>query len=85
MLRKVNAAERALPVVLKRLRMERGMSQEALAFASAVTVSTLSRIERGESSPTWSTLVQLAHALALTPVALVAAIEEAIEGPSPDG
>jgi transcriptional regulator with XRE-family HTH domain len=72
-------------VVLRRLRLERDMSQEALAFASAVTVSTLSRIERGESSPTWSTLVQIAHALDMAPAALVAAIEDAIELPSPEG
>jgi transcriptional regulator with XRE-family HTH domain len=85
MLCKVNTTDPVLPVVLRRLRTERGLSQEALAFASGVTVSTLSRIERGENSPTWATLMQIARALDVTPIELVIAVENARERPGASG
>jgi transcriptional regulator with XRE-family HTH domain len=51
------------------------MSQEALAFASNVTASTLSRIERGLHHPTLSTLTRIAQALGVPPAELIAAAD----------
>ena len=48
---------------LRRLREERGLSQEALAHRAGVTVRHIGRIERREGSPTVSVLVKIAMAL----------------------
>lgn len=45
------------------LRQERGLSLRALAEASGLSLNAISRIERGESSPTVSSLQLLASAL----------------------
>jgi transcriptional regulator with XRE-family HTH domain len=73
--------DQTLASVLRRLRQERGMTQEALAFNAHVTVSALSRIERGLSNPVWTTLVRIADALDLTPAELIAAAESIAEQP----
>lgn len=65
----------ALALTLRRLRRERCLSQEALAFRANVTVSTLSRVERGENSPTWTTLRSIARALGLSIEELASAVE----------
>lgn len=56
----------AVAVVLRRCRVRRGISQENLAFQSGVTIGTLSRIERGVTSPSWPNVQALARALGLT-------------------
>lgn len=48
------------------------MSQEALAHASGIHSSEISRIERATREPRLSTLVQLARALRVTPSELLA-------------
>ncbi|HEY7960634.1 MAG TPA: helix-turn-helix transcriptional regulator [Solirubrobacteraceae bacterium] len=68
-----------LAATLRRLRQQRGITQEALAFRAHVTVSALSRIERGLSNPVWTTLVRLADALDVTPAELAAAAEDNAE------
>jgi transcriptional regulator with XRE-family HTH domain len=52
-----------LAALLKRLREERHVSQEDLAFAADITVSALSRIERGVNSPGWRTVMRVLDAL----------------------
>ena len=49
-------------------------SQESLAFAAGVSVSTLSRIERGLHKPEITTLQRLASALEVDLIELVAAM-----------
>lgn len=57
---------------VKRLRIERGYSQEAMAEAASLTDDRfLRRIERGEINLTFETLVKLAEALRVEPEALV--------------
>jgi transcriptional regulator with XRE-family HTH domain len=56
----------ALATAIRSLRVERGLTQEDLAHRAGVTWTTLARIERARSNPTWSTLVAVAGALDLT-------------------
>jgi transcriptional regulator with XRE-family HTH domain len=68
-------ADAALGATVQRLRHERGITQEGLAFSSDVTVSALSRIERGLSSPIWATIIKIAAALDLSPCEMIATVE----------
>ena len=54
-----------LPARLKEARRKQGLSLEAVANLSGVSRSMVSQIERGESSPTISTLWNLTRALQL--------------------
>jgi transcriptional regulator with XRE-family HTH domain len=48
---------------LKRLREKAGLTQEGLARAADLSVSTVTKLERGGMDPSWSTVLRLAHAL----------------------
>lgn len=48
---------------IRALRLQRDMSQEALANEADVPLSQIGRIERGENNPTISTLYVIAEAL----------------------
>jgi XRE family transcriptional regulator, regulator of sulfur utilization len=52
-----------LGATLTRLRHDRGLAQEALAFKAGLSTSTISRIERGLHVPDIATLRKLAKAL----------------------
>lgn len=73
----MTASDQTLPAVIKRLRAERGITQEEMAFRADVTIATLSRVERGVTNPAWPTLVKIAEALGIAPVELIAAAEAA--------
>ena len=79
----MTASDQTLALAIKRLRMERGITQESLAFQAEVTIATLSRIERGVTNPAWPTLRKIANALAITPVELISAAEDA-RGQTPE-
>jgi transcriptional regulator with XRE-family HTH domain len=55
--------DKVLAARLNRLRTERGLSQEALAFKAGVSTSTISRTERAEHYPSLPTIRKLAAAL----------------------
>jgi transcriptional regulator with XRE-family HTH domain len=65
----------ALAAVVRRLREERGMTQEALAFASGVTTGSIARIELVQSVPGWDTVRSIAKALGVRMAELGAAID----------
>lgn len=71
------APDPALAAVLRRLRKERGTTQEALAFRCGLTTGSLARIELGQATPAWTTVREIAKALDVSLVELAAAIEEA--------
>lgn len=48
---------------LKRIRLERGFTQEKLAFTIGIEISQISRIERGILNTSVSTVQALAHAM----------------------
>jgi ribosome-binding protein aMBF1 (putative translation factor) len=60
---------------LRCLREQRGMSREQLAVWAGTSSSTVYRIERGESSPTFENMTSIARVLGITLSELVAAAE----------
>lgn len=56
---------------LRRARIKAGMSQEAVAFASGMHRTALSRLECRERAPEFRTLLRLARALDVTPASLL--------------
>jgi DNA-binding XRE family transcriptional regulator len=73
------APDPALAAVLKRLRDERGTTQETLAFHAGITVGTLSKIELAQASPAWATIRSIAGALGVS----LAELAEAVEAQGP--
>lgn len=52
---------------LRRLRENRNLSQEALAFEAELSISQISRIERGIVNTSLSHIVSIANALGVEP------------------
>ena len=60
-----------------RIRRERGLTQEVVAARTGISQQYLSGLERGRRNPTVITLFELAQALSVNPVDLIAeSIEE---------
>lgn len=60
---------------VRRIRQDRGLTQEQFADLSGFSQQYLSGLERGRRNPTVVTLFELATALEATPVDLLAPIE----------
>lgn len=69
----------AIAVTVRRLREERGYSQEALAEACLVSRSLISRIEQGRNEPRLSTLLAVVDALEVTPAQLFEMLGPALQ------
>jgi transcriptional regulator with XRE-family HTH domain len=67
----------ALAATVRRLREERGITREALAFHSGITTGSLARIELTQSTPGWDTVRSIARALEISLTDLGAAVEAA--------
>lgn len=63
---------------MKRLRLEKGLTQERFSELSGFTQQYLSDLERGRRNPTVVTLFELAQALGVEHVALVTPDEESL-------
>ena len=48
---------------IRRLREDRGLTQEDVAYRCGLSVSAYARIERAAVNPTWTTVVRVAEAL----------------------
>jgi transcriptional regulator with XRE-family HTH domain len=70
------ASDLALAGRIESLRHERGLSLDAAADLTGLSRATISRIERGETSPTANALGRLCGAYGLTMSRLMAAVEE---------
>ncbi len=68
-------ADPHLAAVLRELRKDRGLSQEALGHQARITAGSLARIELGQASPEWSTVRRIADALGVSMVDLAARVE----------
>ena len=64
--------------VLRQLRNERKLSQEALAFDSGVDRTFISDMERGVKQPTITTIYRLARALSISVVDMIAAVDKIV-------
>jgi transcriptional regulator with XRE-family HTH domain len=56
---------------VRRLRLERELSQEAVAYKAGVSVGHVSAVELGKTSATITVIAQLAHALDVEPAELL--------------
>lgn len=80
--------------VLRRQRIERGLSQEALALEAGIQRNYVSLIELGKNQPTVTTIFKLSGALSIKPAKLIQMVDDAIQnkpssessrnGPRPD-
>ena len=70
------ARARQFADVLRRLRVERGISQEALALECGLHRTYISQLERGLKSPSLKTMVALCDVLGVSLSAFSAILEE---------
>jgi transcriptional regulator with XRE-family HTH domain len=63
--------------VLRALRLERGLSQEALALEAGIQRNYISLIERGINQPTITIIFKLAAALEMKPSHMIELVERA--------
>ncbi len=68
--------EEAFGLALKRLRNDKGLSQEQLAAKSNLHRTYVSLLERGQKSPSLTTIYRLAQALEVRPHCLIQITEE---------
>lgn len=61
--------------VIRRVRIEKGISQEELSREVGITRTFLSLIENGERFPSYNTLSNIAHCLGKDPGSLIAEAE----------
>jgi len=61
---------------VRRLRAERGYSQEVLAERAKLNADFLGFIERGDNLPTLATILQLAQALDIKPSKMIKDFDE---------
>jgi transcriptional regulator with XRE-family HTH domain len=64
--------------VLRALRVERGLSQEALALEAGIQRNYVSLIERGINQPTITIIFKLAAALEMKPSQMIELVERAL-------
>ncbi|HEY3758475.1 MAG TPA: helix-turn-helix transcriptional regulator [Solirubrobacteraceae bacterium] len=60
---------------IRRLREQAATTQEDLAHEAGITTGTLSKIERADSNPSWTTIERIACALKISLVELAQAVE----------
>jgi len=70
--------------VLKRLRKERGFTQERLAQESGYHTTYISQIECGKKNPTLPTLFRIAEALEILPEDIITSTREEIAQSPPE-
>ena len=74
----------AFSAALRASRLERGLTQEALAFSAGVDRTFIGLLETGRRQPSLSVIFALAQALSQTPQDLVARVGELVirKGPA---
>lgn len=63
--------EKELGKRIRRLRNERGLTQERLAEAANLSVDTVRRLERGRFSPSFATLRKISRGLGVSVIGLI--------------
>ena len=67
--------DQALATVLKRLRDEHQMTQEAVAWHAGIAVATLAKIENAQTAPRWDSVCRIIDALGVSLSELAGAVE----------
>lgn len=67
--------EKIFGQVLKKIRIDQGLSQEQLAFESGYHRTYISLLERGQKNPSLKTIFQLAKTLKINPSDMFRRIE----------
>ena len=62
--------------ILRRLRTQRGLSQESLAHKSGLSRGFVASIELGKRKPTIVSLLRLAHGLEMRPSQIIVELEK---------
>jgi len=75
-------AERAFGQVLREIRLERALSQEALALEAGVQRNYVSLLERGLNSASIKIIFKLCHVLDVTPSEVLALVEQRVSKPT---
>ncbi len=70
---------KAFGVVIGRLRMKKGMTQESMSGLAGIARSHLAALENGEKTVKLSTLWAIAYALDLKPSELIRLVEKETE------
>ena len=73
----LSSTDRALAAAIRRLRQERGETQEDVAYNAELTTGSFNLIEKGKANPTWSTVRKIARALEVPISTLAKAAERA--------
>lgn len=76
---RVSFDNRAVGAAIRRLRKERGLSQEVLSGLAGIARTHLTMIESGAKQANFETLWRIAGALNMRPSELVAQIEAQVE------
>jgi transcriptional regulator with XRE-family HTH domain len=71
----IEPANPALGEAIRGIRVEQGLTQEEVAIDAGVTPGLLSRIERGYSNSSWTTVERLCVALGVSVADLAEAVE----------
>lgn len=74
---------KAFGAVVRALRMERGVAQEALAHLAGIERSHMGKIERGEHMPTLILIIKIARALGCSSADLMAGTEGRLAASEP--
>lgn len=70
--------QQAFGKILRASRHQRGLSQEQLGFESGYHRTYISQLERGEKSPSITTVFHLARALNIAPSEMVRLVENQV-------
>ena len=70
-----NASVAALGRAVRTIRVERGISQEEAGHRTGIGRSFYGRVERGEVSPTYETILKLSAGLEVGPAEIIALAE----------
>ena len=79
------SAQQALGIAVRRLRRDRGLSQEQLALESGLDRTYVGGVERGERNPTLESLRKLATGLGMRPSQVLSQAERLKEWPQDAG
>lgn len=71
----MSTPEEIFGVVLRRIRTEKGLSQERLALDGGLDRTFISLLERGQRQPSLTTLLQLSKALGVNASEIMAEVE----------